>query len=74
MLRVIANTQWYIVNKILYTDLKMLMVKEEIKQYSTCYADRLAGHVKLLAYSLIDDCIVNHEVWQFYPLDVLKDR
>lgn len=54
MLRMIANAPWYITNCQLHRDLKVPMVKEEIKTKLTSYAKRMQHHPNLLATKLMD--------------------
>jgi len=48
-LRIIINAPWYVTNDVLYYDLKVPYVRDEIKKLSQRYADRMEEHSNRLA-------------------------
>jgi len=48
ILRIIVNASWYVTNNILYPDLNVPYVRDEIKRYSQKYADRMKEHPNIL--------------------------
>jgi hypothetical protein len=54
ILRMIANTPWYVPNITLHEDLNVPLVKEVIKQRSTKYHRKLEGHVNRLIQPLLE--------------------
>jgi hypothetical protein len=54
ILRMIANTPWYVPNITLHEDLNVPLVKEAIKQSSTRYHNKIQGHINVLIQSLLE--------------------
>jgi hypothetical protein len=53
-LRKIADAPWYVPNVILRQDLKISLVKEEIRCFSIQYSSRLQTHPNILAVHLTE--------------------
>jgi hypothetical protein len=53
-LRIITCAPWYMPNWIIQRDLKMKSVKDEIKEYSSNYRERLTRHPNTLAVELVN--------------------
>jgi hypothetical protein len=58
-LRNILNIPWYISNKYIYLDIKISTVKQEIRQRSTSYQNRLSVHPNYSAVNLLDNTLNN---------------
>jgi hypothetical protein len=54
VLRAIVNAPWYIPNKVLYTDLKVPTIREEITKFNIKYRDKITTHSNELASTLIE--------------------
>jgi hypothetical protein len=53
VLRTSVNAPWYIPNSLLYTDLQMSTVRDEIMKYSTNYRAKLVTHPNELTSILL---------------------
>lgn len=69
-LRFISNAPWYVTNKAIHRDLKILTVTEEIKKFSTRYLDRLSNHPNLLAINLLDETEELRRLKRIHVLDL----
>ena len=54
-IRSIINAPWYITNVNIHKDLEIPTVKEEIKEFSERYLQKLSNHSNILAINLLDD-------------------
>ena len=54
-LRMITNAPWFVNNNNIHKDLKVLKVKELVKNHSTRYLQRLSYHENTLAICLLDE-------------------
>jgi len=52
VLRIITNASWYVPNAVIKRDLKVLSVREKVRNYSVTYHHRLDDHPNRLAKSL----------------------
>ena len=55
VLRALVNAPWYIPNSLLYTDLQMSTVRDEITNLSKTYRAKLATHPNELTSTLLAD-------------------
>lgn len=69
-LRLIIKAPWFVSNKIIARDLNMLSVKEEIRNYSGNYLQRLCHHPNPLAVSLLDDSNETRRLKRRHILDL----
>lgn len=70
VLRNIVNAPWYVPNSIIQNDLKMISVREEIKNYSKKYEDRLSTHPNELAVNLLNTQNNVRRLKKFKPYDL----
>jgi hypothetical protein len=70
VLRMIADAPWYGPKDVIRNDLGMTTVKEEIKQLSVKYCDRLNKHPNALAIDLMSQPIRNRRLKRFAPNDL----
>lgn len=70
VLRNIVNAPWYVPNWIIQSDLNMVSVREEIKNYSQKYEDRLSAHPNELAVKLLDTQNDVRRLKKFKPSDL----
>jgi exonuclease III len=71
VLRMITNAPWYVPNDVIRNDLGMTTIKEEIKQLSFKYSNRLNKHPNALARDLMSQPIRNRRLKRFAPNDLL---
>lgn len=70
VLRQITNAPWYVPNSIIQNDLEMISVKDEIKNYSVKYSEKLSVHPNQLAVDLLDTQSVVRRLKRFKPSDL----
>jgi hypothetical protein len=51
----LLSSPWYTPNKILYTDLKIPTIREEITKFTVKYRDKITTHPKELASTLLEE-------------------
>lgn len=73
-LRAIFNIPFYISNKIIYLDLKVPTVKQEITKYSNNYQKRLSKHKNELALRLSGDQSLQYKRLKRHSVPTLQDR
>jgi hypothetical protein len=73
VLRTITNAPWYVLNYMLYNDLQIPFITEEIKRYSTPYHNRLIGHENSYVTELRNPLNVRRRLKRQWPPD-LKDQ
>lgn len=73
-LRVIFNIPQYISNRLIYHDLKLPSVKQEITKYSNNYQTRLAKHKNELALGLSGDKSLRYRRLKRHSVQTLIDR
>lgn len=55
VLRMVTNAPWYVTNETLHHDLQLRTIKEEIRNKSDKYQQKLNNHVNSLAINLLDN-------------------
>ena len=70
VLRMITNAPWYVPNNVIRNDLGMTTVKEEIKELSVKYSNRLNKHPNALAIDLMSQPIRSRRLKRFTPNDL----
>lgn len=73
-LRAIFNIPFYISNKIIYHDLKLPTVKQEIAKYSIAYQKRLSQHKNELAHRLSGDQGLQYKRLKRHSVPTLQNR
>jgi hypothetical protein len=53
--RVIVNTSWCIISKVLHAELKVLTIREEITEFSIKYRDKITTDTNALASTLLEE-------------------
>jgi hypothetical protein len=69
VLRIIAEAPWYVPSTVLHKDLRIPTIREEIKNSSKKYKDRLQTHPRDLATNLFDDEGEVRRLKKFKPSD-----
>lgn len=69
-LRLITDAPWFIKNTNIHSDLRIPTIKEEIKNFSERYLERLSNHSNILAINLLDDSNEIHRLKRFHVLDL----
>jgi len=69
-LRIIVNAPWYITNDILYHDLNVPYVRDEIKKLNQRYVDRLEEHPNTLAIDFMSDAETPRRLKRKLPQDL----
>lgn len=70
VLRCILDAPWYVPNTVIHSDLKINFVKEEIRNYSVKYNERLSAHPNRLAVNLLQTENVERRLKRFKPSDL----
>jgi len=70
MLRIITDAPWYVLNAVIKRDLKVLSVRQEVRNYSVTYRQRLDDHPNRLAKSLFQITHYNRRLKRYYPADL----
>lgn len=70
VLRMIVDAPWFVTNEIIRRDLRIPTVKEEVKNYSVKYSDRLRVHPNRLAKRLLAEQTDTRRLKRFKPLDL----
>jgi hypothetical protein len=55
VIRAIVNFPWYISNKVLHTDLKVPIIREDITKFRVKYRDKITTHPNEHASTLLDE-------------------
>ena len=74
LLRVISNAPWYMPNNQIHRDLNIALVKEEIKNNTTLYRERLQCHLNELASSLISAARIFKRIKKRTPLENIQSQ
>jgi hypothetical protein len=67
VLRMITDAPWYVPNDVIRNDLGITTIKEEIKQLSAKYSNRLSNHPNALALDLMSQPIRDRRLKRFAP-------
>ena len=70
VLRIITDAPWYVPNAVIKRDLKVLLVRQEMRNYSVTYRQRLDDHPNRLAKSLFQRTHYNLRRKRYYPADL----
>ena len=70
VLRIITDALWYVSNAVIKRDLKVLSVRQEVRNYSVTYRQRLNDHPNRLEKSLFQRTQYNPMPKQYYPADL----
>ena len=70
MLRTITDTPWYVPNAVIKRDLQVLTVRQEVRNYSVTYRQRLDDHPNSLAKSLFQRTNCNRRPKRHYAADL----
>lgn len=71
VLRNIVNAPWYVPNTVIQSDLKITSVKDEIKNFSKKYEQRLSVHPNELAVNLLNTENDYRRLKRFKPSDLI---
>ena len=70
VLRAIVNAPWYISNKVLYGDLKVPTIREEITKFNVKYRDKITTDPNELASTLLEEDEETRRLKRFKPTDL----
>ena len=70
MLRIMTDAPWFVSKAVIIRDLKVLSVRQEVRNYSVTYRERLNGHPNSLAKSLLQRPNYNRRFKRYYPADL----
>ena len=70
VLRMITHAPWYVPNEVIKRDLKVLSVRQEVRNYSVTYRHRLDDHPNRLAKYLFQRTHCNRRLKLYYPADL----
>jgi len=70
VLRIITDAKWYVPNAVIKRDLKVLSVRQEVRNYSVTYRQRLDDHPNRLAKSLFQTTNYNRRLKRYYSADL----
>jgi hypothetical protein len=70
VLRIITDAPRYVLNAAIKRDLKVLSVRQEVRDYSVTYRQRLDDHPNSLAKSLVQRTNYNRGLKRYYPADL----
>jgi hypothetical protein len=70
VLRMITDAPWYVPNMVLWQDLQITSVKEEIRRFRTHYRDRIYTHLNNLTVHLTVSPDHRRLRWHM-PIDLL---
>ena len=68
--RIITDAPWYVPNAVIKRDLKVLSVRQEVRNYSVTYRQRLDDHPNKLTKSLFQRTNYNRRLKRYYPADI----
>jgi hypothetical protein len=69
-LRIITGAPRYVPNAVIKRDLKVLSVRQEVRNYSVAYRQRLDDHPNRLPKSLFRRTNYNRRLKRYYPADL----
>jgi len=70
VLRIITDAPWYVPNAVIKRDLQVLSVRQEVRNCSVTYRQRLDDHPNSLAISLFQRTNYNPRLKRYYPSDL----
>jgi hypothetical protein len=70
VLRIITDAPWYVPNTVIKRDLKVLSVRQAVRNYSMTFRQRLNDHPNRLAKSLFQRTYYNRRLKRYYPADL----
>jgi hypothetical protein len=70
VLRIIKDATWYVPNAVIKRDLKVLSVRQELRNYSVTYRQRFDDHPNSLAKSLFQRTHCSRRLKRYYPADL----
>ena len=70
MLRIITDAPRYVPNAVTKRDLNVLSVRQEVRNYSVTYRQRIDGHPNRMAKSLFQITHYNRRLKRYYPEDL----
>jgi hypothetical protein len=70
VLRIITDAPWYVPNTVIRRDLRVLPVRQEVRNHSITYRHRLDNHPNRLAKSLFPGPALNLRLKRFYHADL----
>jgi hypothetical protein len=70
VLRIITDAPWYVLNAVIKRDLKVLSVRQEVRNYSVTYGQRLYDHPNRMVKSLFQRTHYNRRLKRYYPADL----
>jgi len=70
VIRIITDAPWYVPNAVIKRDFKVLLVRQEMRNYSVTYRQRLDDHPNRLAKSLFQRTHYNLRRKRYYPADL----
>jgi hypothetical protein len=70
VLRIVTNAPWYVPNTVIWRELRVLSVRQEVQNYSITYRHRLDNHPNRPAKSLFTGPAVNRWLKRCYPADL----
>jgi hypothetical protein len=70
VLRIVTDAPWYVPNAVTKRDLKVPSVRQEVRNYSVTYRQRLDGHPNRLAKSLFPRTNHSRRLKRCYPADL----
>jgi hypothetical protein len=71
VLRILTDAQWYVPNALIRRDLQVPTVRQEVRNYSVTYRQRLTDHPNNLANSLFQGLNCNRRLNRHYPVDLV---
>jgi len=70
LFHIILHAQWYALNAVIKRDLQLLSVRQEVRNYSVTYRQRLDDHPNSLAKSLLQSTNYSRRLKRYYPADL----
>jgi len=70
VLWIITDAAWYVPNSVIKRDLQMLSVRQDVRNYSVIYRQRLDDHPNSMAKSLFQGTNCKLRLKRYYPADL----
>jgi hypothetical protein len=70
VLRIITDAPWYVPNTMKRRDVRVLLVRQVVNNYSITYRHRLNNHPNRLAKTLFLGFTLNRRIKEYYPADL----
>ena len=70
VIRIITDAPWFVPNAVIIRDLQVLSVRQDVRNYSVTYRQKLNDHPNSLAKSLIQRPNYNRRLKRYYPEDL----